>query len=145
MSKQYNSVEFAKRYAEVSRELGGGLVVVSGGGALLMLGLRQTTGDLDLDVPEATYRKHRTADNTELFGVTEIVNYSEDVSLHVLNPFRATRVVKGVRIYSVPELIAQKKVLMAHPERKPNKIAQDQADLKALKSLLPRSGTLGWM
>lgn len=135
MKRQYNSAEFVQRYIEVSRELGGSTVVVSGGGALLMLGLRATTVDLDLDVVEAVYEKYRTPHNTERYGETEIVNYSDDVSLHVLNPLQETQIVNGVRIYSIADLIAQKKVLIANPERRAEKIAQDRTDLKALEAL----------
>lgn len=135
MKKQYNAAQFTERYIEVTRELGGGTVVVSGGGALLMLGLRASTADLDLDVTEAVVQKHRTLNNTERFGDTEIVNYSDDTSLHVLDPLRVTHVVHGVRIYSIADLIAQKKVLIANPNRSPEKIAQDRVDLKALQIL----------
>ncbi len=138
MTKQYNRAEFAQRYAQVRRELGGGTTVVSSGGALLMLGLRKSTGHLELDVDEAVFNKHRTPTNTEPFGKVQIVNYASDVALHVLDPFRETQIVLGVRIYSINELIQQKQDLIDNPARKPEKIAQDRVDLKGLRDLLTR-------
>lgn len=132
-----NPEAFRLKYLEVVKFLKerSDQVIVSGGGALLMLGLREQTSDLDLDVRPGVFERHRTKDNVEIFGTTEIVNLDENVSLHRLNPAIQTMMVSDVCIYSIDELIRQKTRLMNHPERKKEKIAQDKADIDALRKL----------
>ena len=134
---------FIRAYHKTVRRLGltSAEVTVSSGGALLMLGLRNQTSDLDLDVPETTFVKYRTSDNFEMFGTSEIVNLSDTVSLHVADPLRETMVVAGVTCYSIPELIKQKKALLANPARRPEKIAADKRDLAGLEGLLKASSS----
>ena len=142
-----NRLEFARKYASIVKEIGSEVrtTIVSGGGALLMLGLRQSTSDMDLDVPERVFNRHKRKDNVEHFGSTVIVNYSDEVSLHVMDPSIDTMTVSGVTIYSIDELIKQKKRLMSNPERKPEKIPQDKADIEALEKLKKRQpSTLMW-
>ena len=114
-------------------------VVVSAGGALLMLGLRQETADMDLDVPETCFLKHKRPDNVELFGSVEAVALNGCVSLHVADPMITTTSVDGVTIYAIEELIEQKQWLLVHPQRTQEKRQQDKRDLAALNKLVALS------
>jgi hypothetical protein len=132
-----NSKEFRQKYLETVKFLkqDSSNVIVSAGGALLMLGLREKSDDLDLDVPPAIFERYKTSTNVEIFGNVEIVNLDETVSLHKLDPSTTTMVVDDVCIYSIDQLIKQKKALIANPKRKKEKIPQDKADLKALEKM----------
>lgn len=130
--------EFIQRLHELAVELGVDVseIVVSGGGALLILGLRTSTADMDLDVAVEVYERFKTPDNVQHFGLVTIVNYTDTISLHVLPEEITTMVVDGVTIYSIHSLIAQKFMLFASPYRKPEKLSMDLDDLTNLYTLL---------
>lgn len=133
-----NREQFINYYKSVVEELSeiSDNVVVSAGGALLMLGLRESTSDLDLDVPENTFNAFKNESNVEFFGTKEIVNLNEVVSLHRMEGSTETVTVDGVCIYSVEELISFKKSLIANPLRNKAKLEQDFSDLEKLEKLI---------
>ena len=133
-----NREQFINYYKSVVEELFeiSDNVVVSAGGALLMLGLRESTNDLDLDVPENTFNAFKNESNVEFFGTKEIVNLNEVVSLHRMEGSIKTVTVDGVCIYSVEELISFKKSLIANPLRNKAKLEQDFSDLEKLEKLI---------
>jgi len=132
-----NKSEFVTRYTSIVAMLGepATKVVVAGGGALLMLGIRKETSDLDLDVRKEVLNRYKTRSNVEVFDGREIVNLDKVVALHLLSEETETTIVEGVTVYSVDELIRFKQKLIASPERKKDKLAQDKADLDALFKL----------
>ena len=138
-----NRTEFITKYHQVVKMLGStaSRVVVASGGALLMLGLREHTNDLDLDVSENVFMKFRKPDNVEVFDGQEIVNVDETVALHVMKRGTGIMEIDGVYLYSVKELIRFKKRLIANPQRKKEKLEQDRADLVALENMLKAEPT----
>lgn len=135
-----NALEFARAYFNFCGDIGERPehVIVSAGGALLMLGLRDDTDDLDLDVRQIVYaaqstrlghsRQRRSSHGTYL-------DYSDQISLHVTPSHIRTQVVNGVTLYSINDLINQKEKLAHAPDRKPEKAEQDLKDIEALKKL----------
>lgn len=131
---------FAKAYFNFCGDIGERPehVVVSAGGALLMLGLRDDTDDLDLDVRHIVYaalasrlghsKQRRSSHGTYM-------DYSDSISLHVMPSHIRPQCVNGVYLYSVNDLIIQKEKLARAPDRKPEKMAQDLKDIEALKQL----------
>jgi hypothetical protein len=72
----------------------------------------------------------------EWFGTTPIVNYDNDVSMHVIDPNRRLVQIDGVTCYHPFELLYQKRTLINSPSRKPEKREQDQIDLRKLITLV---------
>lgn len=103
-----------------------------------MLGLRDDTDDLDLDVRQIVYaalstrlghsKQRRSSHGTYL-------DYSSKISLHVTPAHITTQVVSGVHLYSINDLIKQKEKLACAPDRKPEKAEQDRKDIEALMKL----------
>lgn len=103
-----------------------------------MLGLRDDTDDLDLDVRHIVYaalstrlghsKQRRSSHGTYL-------DYTDKISLHVMPAYITTQVVSGVTLYSTHDLIKQKEKLATAPDRKPEKAAQDRKDIEALEKL----------
>jgi len=114
-------------------------VVLSAGAAMVMLGLRKYTNDLDVDVPLDTFwgylsrkpaQEGLTGSYVEFDGITDLHMRPEDfTNVDVVD-------MQGVHIYSVERLIAQKEMMRDHPKRNKEKIPQDTKDIKALKELL---------
>lgn len=114
-------------------------VLVSAGGALLMLGLRTETEDLDLDVSDRAYDrflrlvgkdKERTSSHGTYLDVSELV------SVHRRRPDQPVQEKNFVWLYSTEALIEQKTKLANAVDRPPEKAVKDLRDVKALKALL---------
>lgn len=130
--------EFAKEYFNFCNgiRLRPAQVVVSSGGALVMLGLRESTEDLDLAVPEATYDYCLYLLGPERQRITDhgtFLDYNEKVSLQKLPEHITCQTVKGVTLYSIDDLVKQKEALIQSLGRSPKKVKQDNADIEALK------------
>lgn len=114
-------------------------VVLSAGAAMVMLGLRKHTNDLDVDVPKEFFEKHKERKGAKLGLTGELVMWDGMVDIHPL-PDNFTREDlmdhMGVWIYHPTALIKQKEKMIAHPDRKPEKIPQDRKDIIALKELI---------
>lgn len=114
--------------------------VLSAGGALLMLGLRKETEDLDLDIPAELY------DRLKRKGA-EVVTSScgEHLVLGDVAAHRGLRtdvkwtVQNGVCIYAPEELLKQKKALVGLADRKQEKREQDLDDIVELENILRKS------
>lgn len=115
-------------------------VVVSSGGALVLYGIRGFTNDLDLDVPEAIFRRIHDSGKyqTDKFGDTEICMINDLIDIHALklDPSQIYTMDDGVPTYSLAALLAFKERIRAMPTRKPEKIAQDDTDIAAIKKLM---------
>lgn len=139
MSLDRRAVITAYKQLCVVLELEPKSVVLSAGAALVMLGLRKYTNDLDADIPVEDYIKvlqrkpaqeGLTGSYVEFDGITDLHRLPDDFT-------RADIVdIQGVQIYSVERLIAQKEMMRDHPKRNREKIPQDTKDIKALKELL---------
>jgi hypothetical protein len=135
-----NALEFARAYFNFCADIGERPehVVVSAGGALLMLGLRDDTDDLDLDVRQIVYaamsaRLGYSKQRHSSHG--SYLDYTDKISLHAMPKHIKTQVINGVYVYSTDDLIKQKEKLAKAPDRKPEKAAQDQKDIEALHRL----------
>lgn len=131
--------EFAKGYFNFCSRvrLRPSQVIVSSGGALVMLGLRETTSDLDLAIPAETYEFLLYLLGSEKERVTEhgtFLTYSHKVSLQKLPEGITVQTVNGVRLYSIDDLVRQKEALIKSLGRSPCKIRQDHLDIEALKA-----------
>lgn len=131
-------IEFEREYFNFCSRIGlrPSQVVVSSGGALLMLGLRDSTNDLDLAVPEETYEFQRYLLGAGHERVTEhgtYLDYNEKVSLQKLPKGITVQIVNGVRVYSLDDLIKQKEALIQSLDRSPLKVKQDHIDIERLK------------
>lgn len=135
-----NKSEVVARYAELVSELQlpSSKVVLSAGAALVVLGLRETTKDLDVDIPAKDFYKH-------LGNKRVIVNssfsdhryaYNNFVDVHILNNELMQIVREGVWIYTPMMLLIQKKWLANIGVRSESKIAQDLIDIEKLDNYL---------
>lgn len=130
--------EFAKEYFNFCAgiRLRPTQVVVSSGGALVMLGLRESTSDLDLDIPAETYEFLLYLLGPEKERVTEhgtFLTYNKKVSLQKLPDGITVQTVNGVRLYSLDDLIRQKEALIQSLDRSPTKVKQDRHDVELLR------------
>lgn len=132
--------EFAKEYFNFCNRirLKPSQVIVSSGGALVMLGIRASTSDLDLDVPAETYEFLLYLLGPEKERVTEhgtYLTYNKKVSLQKLPKGITVQTVKGVKLYSLDDLIRQKEALIQSLDRAPLKVKQDRIDFVRLKEM----------
>lgn len=132
-----NAVEFARTYFNFCEAIGEKPenVLVSAGGALLMLGLRESSDDLDLDVRDVVYDAVATRKPENRWSGGAFIDYDEHVSIHRKPPGVKPMVVQGVTLYSLEDLIKQKEKMVKAPDRKPEKVKQDNKDIEALKEL----------
>lgn len=136
-----DKAEFIKKYHEVCNSLGlaPNQALVSAGGACLMLGLRDKSEDIDLDIPAEVFdwilksRKHKVLE--ALDPKDKVIVWSDSVDLHRMSESRDWMKVEGVGLYSLNGLIEQKERMAKHPQRKPHKIPQDLHDIQQLKHL----------
>ena len=113
-------------------------VVVSAGGALVMLGLRGSTSDLDLDVSDDVYRLLKPGKVLRHCAMGEFYDYDNTVSLQSIPKEVEVMVVNGVSIYSIPTLLWQKGRMSALATRPADKVEQDKRDIQSLQQLLDR-------
>ncbi|BAW19074.1 hypothetical protein [Ralstonia phage RP31] len=127
---------FRKQHRLTIKEL-----VLSAGGALLMIGLRKETEDLDLDISEELYdqikrklcRYEGAEVRTTIMG--EYIAYG-DYALHRgISPDKKYVVVNGVCCYSAAEILIQKENIQRPPEHV-EKLALDQQDMAKLRERL---------
>ena len=102
--------------------------VLSAGGTCVMLGLREQTQGMDMDVSAELFYmlKHTQRYRTIKLEDTEALHWNEHIKLHVGKP-GPTQVIDGVCCFSVLRLLEQK--------RKLNR-PKDRTDIAALMKLL---------
>lgn len=111
-------------------------VAVGFGGAMLLMGLREDTNDLDLDIPEAKWNYFRRRGNEVREGLLgNYIDLTDVVSIHpgIAGP---TQVIDGVRCYTAQFQIECYRQFQKDPRRKPHKREQDQRSIDALEQLL---------
>jgi hypothetical protein len=126
-----NKRTFVKKYFEFLKQSKtvANQVRVSYGGALLMMGLRDSTDDLDLDVTKETYERLVTTYNLkrEMRKVGECADWNQHVSLKADDDLS-----RGVFIHDVwvstPEDVLRRKEALNRPK--------DQDDIVKLKRLI---------
>lgn len=114
-------------------------VVLAAGAALVLLGLRKYTSDLDADVPVSFFEKlkeHRKPYDTI---VGEVIAWDEMVEIkpttkEIANGGKLNLL--GVWIYHPEQLLKQKELLANDPRRPVAKSIQDYKDIQGLKELL---------
>lgn len=115
-------------------------VVLSSGSALVLLGVRSATNDLDADIPEGTFKMFERSGKFPVLPAAEgdgrHLKFDKDVDLSVLDTDRGVVCLNGVWSYSPSELLAQKRYLSKSPERSESKRAADLLDIVALESLI---------
>jgi len=111
-------------------------VVLSAGAAMVLLGLRKYTNDLDVDVPPEVFEKHKARKGSQQGLTGELVIWDGVTDIHSLPADVEVMDCLGAYIYHPVALIKQKETMASHPDRKPEKVAQDRKDIQALKQLL---------
>ena len=102
--------------------------VVASGGAMLMMGLRQETGDIDLDVESSVftwlllkgYKTHR-------FGKDQIlvIEATENIDIHTCDNFDEITITEGVCHYTAEAVLRFKKKLNREKDQKDIKVLTD--------------------
>ena len=133
-----NKQELMDQYKLLVNELGEHPhhVVLSAGGALVMMGLREKTDDLDVDIQPSVFKWAALGRNviTEE-NVSPRVKYKENIDLHELSETTAVVCIDGVWVYSPGEMIIQKRHLATLPNRAFGKRERDLIELTQLESL----------
>lgn len=112
-------------------------VVLSAGGALVMMGVRDKTDDLDVDVRPGVFTWAAvTHPKIVEENVSPRVQYNSFVDLHELNEDTGLACVEGVWCYSPRELLLQKRHLSNMPNRLLGKRERDLMEIVQLESLV---------
>lgn len=117
--------------------------VVGFGGALVMMGLRKETSDMDLDVSPYHFEVNRRRGypmHDALVG--KCIDVNDVISLHAGLPMK-TVMIDGVCCYAPEELLKQKRRMLRYKGRKLEKIPQDMADIEALEKMLKLEPVVG--
>ena len=125
-----NKEQFKQAYAKGCQVMGVDplIVVVGAGGVCTMLGLREHTADVDVDVPTEVFQRLKEQGYpTHYFGTTLVIKVTEHMDVHEMVDEKRVIVVEGVTCYHPEEVLDFK--LKLNREK-------DQADIKALQSYL---------
>lgn len=130
-----NRKELIQKYREFLRDfkLGASQVVVGAGGALCVLGLREETSDIDVDVPlEVFNRLLKLGLPTHEFVIpgqkpVQVIEATEVVDVHVRTNKDPVVLTDGVCHYTPEVLLAFKQKLNRE---------KDQEDIRKLKKYL---------
>lgn len=127
-----------RQYKKLVEELGEQphSVVLSSGAALVMMGIRDQTQDLDVDVPANIFK---WLGNTRQVIAEEHcsprIQYSPEVDVHELSEHTAVVCIAGVWMYSPGELLLQKRHLANLPTRPAHKREKDLLEITELEAL----------
>ena len=104
-------------------------VVVGAGGACVLLGIRESTNDIDVDVVKSDFDELlKVGYKSHLFGDDNVVlEVTEHMDVHGVDEIVDTVVIEGVTCYSAKSVLDFK--LKLNREK-------DKADIEALKKLL---------
>jgi hypothetical protein len=134
-----NRDQVISRYKALVTALGdpAHLVILSAGGALVMMDVREETVDLDVDVSPMTFKWVGMSKPVLLEeNVSPRIEYDPFIDLHELSDTTGIVCVDNVWIYSPSEMLKQKRHLAAMPNRKPNKRERDLMEIVQLESLV---------
>ena len=116
-------------------------VILSCGGALVLLGLRESTDDLDLDVSFPFYLHVKELCGDGFSSGPNSYRWTFGVDIHPIMKPQMVSIVEGIYCYSLQALIDQKHALLARPERNQLKKVQDRVDLRKLIELHEKEGS----
>lgn len=112
-------------------------VLLSAGSALVMMGIRESTNDLDVDVlPGVLKWASHGRGFIEEENVSPRVKFSDHIDLHELDENTGRVCIEGVYLYSPHALLIQKRHLAHIPNRPPIKREQDLMEIVQLESLV---------
>lgn len=110
-------------------------VILTAGAALVVLELRKSVKSLDIDIPVNIFNwigtKHEIIIKE---GSVPRIKYSEDVTLRILEDTIGLSNNGGVWMYSLGELITQKRYLSTMKDRDEDKRSNDQMEVWLLLS-----------
>lgn len=113
------------------------LPTITGGGALVMLGLRDGTTDLDINISDSeVYEYLKEICPTSVVDGVETVKFNDLIDIHYVAPVQRTIVIDGVAVLNPEELMLFKMNLVKEPARNTFLLAQDRADVLALSMYL---------
>ena len=127
------------RYHELLKELDepAERVVLCAGAALVVLGIRETTKDLDVDIDPILFKFYaRTYPVKKEPNVNDMIAFKHDVDLHEFNPDTGIVCVNGVWTYSPSAMLIQKRYLAKLPNRPLSKREQDLEDIRQLEQVI---------
>lgn len=111
-------------------------VVLSAGGALVMMGIRSETDDMDVDVNPNVFRlESKRHPYIAEENVNPRVVYNEFIDLHELSENTGVVCIEGVWVYSPSEMLYQKRHLASIPNRAPGKRERDLIEIGQLEEL----------
>lgn len=139
-----------ERYKELLNELTepAHQVVLSAGAALVILGLREETADLDVDVPTGVFLWAFNNTNARLRTAGEPLqrlmveqgvprfNLHADIAMHELSDTIGLVCVEGIWMYSPSELLYQKRALARSPDRDQDKRERDLKEVALIEQLI---------
>jgi hypothetical protein len=126
------------QYKTLVHELGESAhnVVLSAGAAAVMMGIRDETTNLDVDVLPGVFKWAAINKKIEKSGtLNDRVVYSENIGLHELDEDRGRVCIEGVWVYSPRELIIQKRQLGHDTYRCIGKRVRDEVEVALLISM----------
>lgn len=125
-----NKEQFVKEYKDFVQLHGLDVekTVVVSGGAMLMMGLREETGDIDLDVEPSVFNWFlRKGYKSHRFGKDQIlvIEATENIDLHICEDFDETTITEGVCHYTAEAVLRFKKKLNREKDQKDIKVLTD--------------------
>lgn len=134
MNKQQVITEYQKLVSELG-ELPHH-VVLSAGAALVMMGIRKDTDDLDVDVQPGVYKWAALSKPTVVEdNISPRVKWADKVDLHEFSENTGIVCIEGVWVYSPGEMLNQKRHLASIPNRAFGKREKDLIEIVQLESL----------
>lgn len=134
--------ELEKRYLNFLSEnnLAPERCLLASGGALMMLGLREQSSDLDLDVPREVYDQLLEAgyEETQIDSpcASHLIKYDDFIDVHAMPATVHGMVTNGIGHYTPIEVMAQKRLLRDWDQRSPEKSKADQRDIDNITRML---------
>jgi len=111
-------------------------VVLSAGAALVMMGVRDQTEDLDVDVRSNIFKWLSNGRKViEEEHVSPRIEYRSNIDIHELSENTGVVCIAGVWMYSPGELLIQKRYLANMPNRRFAKREKDLAEITQLETL----------
>ena len=113
-------------------------LILGYGAAAVMHGLRESTDDLDVDVAPPTYRRYCDTWTTrpEPCITGEHIAFDKHRTIQAMPEGTETQVIKGIRVYTLAQLLKCYEFFATHPDRSPAKKAQDAITIQAIKKKL---------
>ena len=115
---------------------------VSAGAAMVLYGVRVETADIDMDLMPNVFRRFEMSDlcqKSYFNGKTILELRGMNIDLHLWEYGTGQCIEPGIFAYGIKDLMEQKRKLKDHPERKPEKVHQDEVDISKLAALMSKN------